>query len=83
MINNNTVLIEFLEFMLWRDPLRRPGIKDVIHRFSHILSTLTNKPTVNSPRVNPVRVRCTCSRTSTGIELQSHRRWHRYRYRRK
>lgn len=50
-INNNPVLIDFLEFMLLRDSLRRPTIHDCITRFNYILGQLsTNNIRFNSPR---------------------------------
>ena len=47
-IDNNQILIEFLRFVLNRDPVRRPSIYDVIQRFKYVRAQLTK---VNSSNI--------------------------------
>jgi len=42
MINNNSVLLDLLEFILFRNPNMRPTINDVINRFQMVKSVLVS-----------------------------------------
>ena len=41
-INNNIYLIDFLKYMLIRDPRHRPSISNVLKRFKHVYALLVN-----------------------------------------
>ena len=49
-IDNNPVLIEFLEYIFNRNPAYRPSIQDVIQRFKYVRRQLTSRVGV-SPRL--------------------------------
>ena len=51
-IDNNQVLVEFMKFILRRDPAYRPSVSDVITRFKYVRARLTSSsPSLYSPRI--------------------------------
>jgi len=43
-LGGNTLLIEFLKFMLIRDPHHRPSITNLIDKYDHLYALLVNIP---------------------------------------
>jgi hypothetical protein len=46
-INNNIYLIDFLKYMLVRDPHLRPSIENVLKRFEHVHALLVSTSSAN------------------------------------
>jgi serine/threonine protein kinase len=43
-LGGNTLLVEFLKFMLIRDPHHRPSITNLIDKYDHLYALLVNAP---------------------------------------
>ena len=47
-INNNIYLVDFLKYMLVRDPRLRPSIENVLKRFEHVHALLVSTSSANT-----------------------------------
>lgn len=47
-ISNNIYLVDFLKYMLVRDPRLRPSIENVLKRFEHVHALLVSTSSANS-----------------------------------
>jgi protein-tyrosine phosphatase len=56
-IDNNPILVDFIRFILTRDPLRRPSTQDVIKRFKWVREKLTSTSAGICPRLPTPRDR--------------------------
>jgi hypothetical protein len=48
MVGNNIYIIDFLKYMLVREPRHRPSINNVMKRFEHVHALLVTAPSLSN-----------------------------------